>query len=168
MLSCCKSMAMGRSASRKRGAHSSPSAFGVRLAKLRDERAMTRGELALAAGVTESLLCRLETYARGSTEAETVFRLASALSVRPEWLWRGVEPKELAPAEKRLAELRKRLENVDDKELEEAVAKARRRHHPAIIGVANTFASNGERHTVDGWIARLDEIAEKLGPLLPG
>ena len=128
---------------------------------------MSRGDLAVEAGVTESLLCRLETYARGSTEAETVFRLATALTVRPEWLWKGTEPKELAPAEKRLAELRRRLEKVDDKELEDAIVKSRRRHHPAIIGVANTFAANGERHTVDGWIARLDEIAEKLAPLLP-
>jgi hypothetical protein len=34
--------------------------------------------------------------------------------------------------------------------------------------VANTFARNGERHTVDGWIARLEEVTEKLSPLLPG
>lgn len=130
---------------------------------------MSRKDLAVAANISESGLCRLETNPGGSTEAETVFRLGRALGVRPEWLWHGIEPMDLTPADKRIAELRRKLENVEveDEELDQAIRKGTKRHHTAIIAVANTFARNGERHTVDGWIARLDEITEKLSPLLP-
>lgn len=126
-----------------------------------------RADLAVKAAVTESLLCRLETYPRNATEAETVFRLARALEVRPEWLWWGNEPRELDASERRLAEIRKRMEDVADEQLAEALKKPRRKYHPGIVAVAMTFARNGERHTAEGWIARLEEIAAKLSPLLP-
>jgi transcriptional regulator with XRE-family HTH domain len=144
--------------------------FGERLASTRELREMSRKDLALAANISESGLCRLEVNPGGSTEAETIFRLARALGVRPEWLWHGIEPMDLTPADRRIAELRRKLENaeVEDPQLDQAIRKGAKRYHPAIIAVANTFARNGERHTVDGWIARLEEVTEKLSPLLPG
>lgn len=143
--------------------------FSDRLAKTRALRSMERKDLALATGLSESALCRLETNPGGSTEAKTVFKLARALDVRGEWLWEGTEPMELAPSDKRILELRKKLENAEiaDEELDRAVRRGQKRHHPAIVAVANEFARAGERHTADGWIARLEEIAASLSPLLP-
>ena len=158
---------MAKGVERKRGGKPPPTEFGLRLVRIREARGFSRADLASKAEVTESLLCRLETYPRGSTEAETIFRLANALEVRPEWLWRGVEPRDISAGEKRLAELRRSFEKVQDDELAEAVRTVKPRHHQGIVAVAEAFARNGERHTVDGWIARLEEIAEKLSPLLP-
>ena len=158
---------MAKSVERKRRPKLPPTEFGLRLASIRNARGLSRGDLASKAEVTESLLCRLETYPRGSTEAETIFRLATALDVRPEWLWRGIEPREISAGEKRLAELRRNFEKVTDEQLAQGLKKASHRYHHSIVAVAETFARNGERHTADGWIARLDEISEKLSPLLP-
>lgn len=158
---------MSKGVGRKQRPRVAPTEFARRLVKSREERGLSRAALAEAANVTESLLCRLETYERTSTEAETIFRLANALHVRPEWLWRGVEPREVTAGEKKLAELRRNYEKVQDEDLAEALRRARRRYHPSIVAVADAFARNGERHTPDGWIARLDEVAESLARLLP-
>lgn len=158
---------MAKSAVTKRPVKPAPSEFGGRLAKTRLERGLTRDQLAQRANVTNSLLCRLETTPRNSTEAETIFRLAGALRVRPEWLWRGVPPKNVDSAEQEVADLRAALEKVHDEPLAAAIKKAKRHYHPGVLAVAAVFARDGERHTVEGWIARLDEIADTMSPLIP-
>lgn len=144
------------------------SSFSERLGKTRELRGLTRAELAAKSGLTVSGLSRLEGFSKGSTEAKSVFQLARALDVRPEWLWSGVEPMELDAGEKRLAEIRKRLESgdIDDSRLEDALDRAS--YNRVIVAVASALARSGERHTVDGWIARLEEIRLTLEPLLPG
>jgi hypothetical protein len=58
------------------------------------------------------------------------------------------------------------LDVILDEELAGAVNRSEKKYHRAIVVVASQFARSGERHTIDGWTARLDEIAEKLSPLL--
>ena len=146
------------------------STFSERLTKARELRGMTRAELAEKSGLTVSGLSRLESFTKGSTEAKSVFQLAHALDVRPEWLWNGVEPMEPEAGEKRLAEIRKRLEagDIDDTRLDDALKKAQHPYNRVIVAVASALARGGERHTVDGWTARLEEIRSTLEPLLPG
>ncbi|MGH7282824.1 MAG: helix-turn-helix domain-containing protein [Polyangiaceae bacterium] len=142
--------------------------FSERLAWARELRGLTRAELAAKSGLTVSGLSRLEGFSKGSTEAKSVFQLARALEVRPDWLWSGEEPMELEPGERRLAEIRRRLESGDihDPRLEEALSRAPQDR--VIVAVASGLARGGERHTVEGWIARLEEIRTTLEPLLPG
>ena len=143
--------------------------FGERLVKTRELRGLTQSELAVQAGISKSALSRLESFVRGSTEAETVLRLSDVLEVRPEWLWWGREPFEASPAERRLTELRRRLEksDVEDENLALALKKSRQIYHDGVVVLANALARRGERHTPDGWLARLEEIRERLEPLLP-
>ena len=143
--------------------------FGERLVKMRELRGFTQSDLAVRAGISKSALSRLESFVRGSTEAETVLRLSDVLGVRPEWLWWGREPSEASPAERRLTELRKKLEksDVEDENLALALKKSRQTYHDGIVILASSLARRGERHTPDGWLARLDEIRERLKPLLP-
>lgn len=158
---------MAKSAVTKRKEKAPPSEFAARLAKVRVERGFSRDDLAERANVTNSLLCRLETTPRNSTEAETIFRLARALKVRSEWLWWGVLPKNVETAEQEVADMRAALAKSKEESLSAALKKAKRQYHPGVIALAEAFAKNGERHTADGWLARLDEIAETMAPLIP-
>ena len=57
--------------------------FGARLARLRNRKNMTQTELADAAGLSRSLVCRLEGGSRGShLPLPTLRALAAALEVR--------------------------------------------------------------------------------------
>jgi hypothetical protein len=58
------------------------------------------------------------------------------------------------------------LDVIPDEKLAQAVNQAEKKYHRAIVVVASQRARSGERHTIDGWTARLDELAEKLSPLL--
>ena len=162
-------MAGGRPRTQKR-TRSLDGTFCQRLVKMRELRGMNQSELAVRAGLSKSGLSRLESFVRDSTEAETVLRLADVLGVRPEWLWWGRGPTEPGQAERRLSELRRKLErsDLDDESLELALKKSRRTYHDVIVIVANAMARRGERHTPEGWLARLEEIRERLEPLLPG
>lgn len=143
--------------------------FSERLARTREMRGLTRLELCERASVSPSLLCRLEASTRGSTEAETVFRLSNALDVCPEWLWRGVEPMEPSAPERRLRELRRKLAEPvsEDANLDLALQKVPAGYDGVMVAVARALAGKGERHTVAGWLSRLEEIRERLDPLLP-
>jgi transcriptional regulator with XRE-family HTH domain len=148
---------------------SSSLTFSERLVIARELRNLSRLELCERTSLSPSLLCRLEGFTRGSTEAETVFRLANALDVRPEWLWHGVEPMEHGSPERRLRELRRKLAEPvsEDANLARALRKEARADDAVTVAVARALAERGERHTVDGWLARLGEIREQLEPLLP-
>lgn len=158
----------GRPRTKKRS-RSLAGTFCERLVKMRNLRGMNQSDLAVRAGISKSVLSRLESFVRDSTEAETVLRLADALGVRPEWLWWGRGPTEPDQAERRFAELRRKLESKEvlDEDLAAALKKARNAYHDVVVTVASSLANRGERHTVDGWIARLDEIAAQLKSVLP-
>ena len=143
--------------------------FCERLVKMRNLRGLSQSDLAVRAGISKSVLSRLESFVRDSTEAETVLRLSDALGVRPEWLWWGRGPTEPDQAERRFNELRRKLEkaDVEEADLAAALKKAAKAYHDVVITVAGSLASRGERHTVNGWIARLDEIEEQLRAVLP-
>ena len=143
--------------------------FPERLVAARLLRGYGLVELAEMAKVDKGRLSRMEHSFRAATEAETLFRLSDALKVRPEWLWRGVEPMEPDGASKRLRALRRHLESRDvpDPNLTEAIEKAAGRHHLAVIAVAKAIAMNGESHTVEGWLARFSEIESRVKPILP-
>jgi hypothetical protein len=57
--------------------------------------------------------------------------------------------------------------DLEDESLQMALKKSRKTYHDVIVIVANAMARRGERHTADGWLARLEEIRERLEPLLP-
>jgi transcriptional regulator with XRE-family HTH domain len=127
----------------------------ARLEKLRSARALSQADLSRKSGVAKSLLSRLESVERPSMAAETLLRLAAALDVRPEWLWRGEGPMDAAEHSAERKQFTAVLEGKADK------------YHAAVIAVATTLAAGGERHTTAGWIARLDEIQSMLAPILP-
>lgn len=160
-------MAGGRPRTKKRS-QSLAGTFCERLVKMRNLRGLSQSDLAIRAGISKSVLSRLESFVRDSTEAETVLRLSDALGVRPEWLWWGRGPTEPDQAERRFNELRRKVEkaDVEDSELAGALKKAKS-YHQVVVTVAGSLASRGERHTVTGWIARLDEIQEQLRAVLP-
>jgi transcriptional regulator with XRE-family HTH domain len=142
--------------------------FGQRLERARLHRAMTQADLAVKSGVGKSVLSRLEREVRRSTEAETLLRLSAALDVRPQWLWHGEEPMELRDAKR--ASWKKHsapIEDIDDANLKIAIAKSRKSFHRSILAVAVSLSRDGERHTVSGWRARLEEIRESLAAILP-
>jgi len=143
--------------------------FPERLAAARMLRGYGVVELGQLANIDPGRISRMEHSFRSATEAETLFRLSDTLKVRPEWLWRGVEPMEPEGALKRLRALRRVLESrdVQDPNLTEAIEKAGSRHHLAVIAVAKAIAMNGESHTVDGWLARFAEIESRVKPILP-
>ena len=127
----------------------------VRLEKMRRARALSQAELSRKSGVAKSLLSRLESTERPSMAAETLLRLAAALEVRPEWLWRGEGPMDVAEQSAERRQFMAVLEGKADK------------YHASVLAVATTLSSGGERHTSAGWIARLDEIQSILAPILP-
>jgi hypothetical protein len=51
--------------------------------------------------------------------------------------------------------------------LAEAVRRARGKFHVCVVATANALADLGERHPIDGWLRRLDEIQGVLEPHLP-
>lgn len=140
--------------------------LGARLRKIRRARGLTRAELAAKANLPEERVARIETRAGATAARMTLFRLANALEVRPEWLRSGAEPSTPSTVEKRLVRIYAQMDIVRDAQLAEAIKQARHRYHRGIVIVASTFAEWGERHTVEGWMARLDEIAETFAPLL--
>lgn len=155
--------------SRKNRRPSDERAFSERLATARELRNLTLVELATESGVDKGQLSRLENKLQSRPSAEAVFRLSEVLDVRPEWLWRGTEPMDAEGAEKKLHELRRHLEqdNVSDKDLHAAIKKTGGRFHQTVIAVAKSLALSGERHTVDGWLSRFDEIESRVKPILP-
>lgn len=154
---------------RRRKKSRSDQAFSERLASTRALRKLTLIELSEQSGVDKGQLSRLENALQSRPSADAVFRLSEALNVRPEWLWRGVEPMEADAAERRLRELRRQLEeqDADDVDLKAALKKATGRFHMTVFAVAKTLALSGERHTVDGWLARFEEIDNRVKPILP-
>jgi transcriptional regulator with XRE-family HTH domain len=129
----------------------------TRLLLARGSRGYSQADLARHSGVAGSLLSRIENEERPSLAAETLFRLASALGVRPEWLWRGTGPM-----------LADGSDDISSHEmLAQAVEQSRGRFHASVIATADVFARGGERHTAEGWITRLEEIQQALAPLLP-
>ena len=72
-------------------------------------------------------------------------------------------------ASKRLRALTRHIEveNAADPDLKEAIEKANGRRHIAVIAVAKALSLNGERHTVEGWLARFAEIESRVKPILP-
>jgi transcriptional regulator with XRE-family HTH domain len=158
-----------RTAKKKKPADIAPvvQGFGGRLAEARLHGGMSQADLALASGVGTSVLSRLERETRRSTEAETLLKLSTALNVRPEWLWRGEEP---MVADAARAEWKKHsapLEDVEDANLRLAIAKSRKAFHRSVLAVAVALSRDGERHSVNGWRARLEEIRDALAPILP-
>lgn len=143
--------------------------FSERLVRARALRGMKLVELATQSGVDKAQLSRLENGLQSRPSAEAVFSLSETLDVRPEWLWRGIEPMEADAAEKRVRELRQQLEqqDADDDVLRSALRKASGRFHPTVFAVAKTLAVSGERHTVDGWLSRFSEIESRVKPILP-
>jgi transcriptional regulator with XRE-family HTH domain len=125
------------------------------LEQVRKARTLSQADLSRRSGVAKSLLSRLESDLRPSLAAETLLRLSSALGVRPEWLWRGEGPMDAT-------------ERNADWEQFTAALEGKASNYPApVIAVANSLALGGERHTTQGWIARLDEIQSILAPILP-
>jgi transcriptional regulator with XRE-family HTH domain len=129
----------------------------TRLLLARGAQGYSQADLSRESGVADSLLSRIENEERPSLAAETLFRLATALQVRPEWLWRGTGPMMADGSD----------DMTSHEVLAEAVEKAHGRFHSSVIATANVFARGGERHTVDGWLTRLDEIQGALRSLLP-
>jgi transcriptional regulator with XRE-family HTH domain len=126
-----------------------------RVEEARVARGLTQAELSRRSGVSRPLLSRIESEGRPSLAAETLLRLSAALGVRPEWLWCGTGMMDAAG------------QVVEQEVLAEAVKRSTGAYELPVIAAANAFAAGGERHTVDGWLARLDEIQAMLGPLLP-
>ncbi|MEO8797675.1 MAG: helix-turn-helix transcriptional regulator [Polyangiaceae bacterium] len=143
--------------------------FSERLARTRALRGLLLTDLATQSGVDKGQLSRLENGLQSRPSAEAVFNLSEALEVRPEWLWRGIEPMEADAAEKRLRELRQHLEqqDVDDEVLRSALKKVSGRFHATVFAVAKTLSLSGERHTLEGWLARFSEIEKQVKPILP-
>lgn len=129
----------------------------TRLLLARGSRGYSQADLARRSGVADSLLSRIENEERPSLAAETLFRLATALDVRPEWLWRGTGPMLADGSDDMTAH----------EALADAVEKVRGRFHASVIATADVFARGGERHDVEGWVTRLEEIQRALAPLLP-
>ncbi len=144
-------------------------AFSERLSRARSLRGLLLTDLATQSRVDKGQLSRLENGLQTRPSAEAVFSLSEVLGVRPEWLWRGIEPMEADATEKRLRELRQHLEqqDADDEVLRSALKKASGRFHATVFAVARTFALSGERHTLDGWLARFSEIETQIKPILP-
>lgn len=71
--------------------------FANRLLYARELRGLTQGELARAAGISQSAIASYESGKRNS--AKNFVRLAHALHVNPLWLIDGLEPMEPALAE---------------------------------------------------------------------
>lgn len=140
--------------------------LGTRLRNLRLERGLERAELAAKANVPEARIARLETRSGAAAGQMTIFRFSSALGVRPEWLQSGRGRRAPDAIEKRLIRLYAEMDIIRDEQLARAIKRSKRRYRRSIVVVANSFAQKGERHTADGWIARLDEISRKLSPLL--
>ena len=141
--------------------------FGARLGEARLHRGMSQADLALASGVGTSVLSRLERETRRSTEAETLLKLSAALNVRPEWLWRGEEPMVADATRANWKKQSAPLEDVEDANLKLAIAKSRKSFHRTVLAVAVSLSREGERHSLSGWRARLEEIRETLAPILP-
>jgi transcriptional regulator with XRE-family HTH domain len=126
-----------------------------RLERARSARGLSQADLSRRSGVAKSLLSRIESQERPSLAAETLLRLSAALGVRPEWLWHGTGVMDAGG------------ELTEHEKLAQAIEQSGRAFHRTVVAVANAFATEGERHMIDGWLDRLREIEKRLEPLLP-
>lgn len=64
----------------------SPTTFGKRLRKARDQRGLSQADLETRSGVPAPMISHFETGVRGSASADTLVKLANALKVSIDYL----------------------------------------------------------------------------------
>ncbi len=101
----------------------SPSPFGRRLKLLRDQRGWAQTDLAAKSNVPSVMISHFETGARQSASADTLTKLANALTVSIDYLIGRTDKPEMETTPKVEAVLR-RLETASDATINSVLAVA--------------------------------------------